>query len=65
MKKTENGFKNMSEQDILAQVKEQKNAITKMRFAHAVNQLDRPSMMKNTRKEIARMLTELNSRNKA
>jgi large subunit ribosomal protein L29 len=65
MKKTEKGFKNMSEQDILAQVKEQKNAITKMRFAHAVNQLDRPSMMKNTRKEIARMLTELNSRNKA
>jgi|LauGreDrversion4_2_1035121.scaffolds.fasta_scaffold237310_3 large subunit ribosomal protein L29 len=65
MKKTENGYKNMSEQDILAQVKEQKNAITKMRFAHAVNQLDRPSMMKNTRKEIARMLTELNSRNKA
>ncbi len=55
----------MSETDILAQVKEQKNAITKMRFAHAVNQLDRPSMMKNTRKEIARMLTELNSRNKA
>lgn len=65
MKKTENGYKSMSEQDILAQVKEQKNAITKMRFAHAVNQLDRPSMMKNTRKEIARMLTELNSRNKA
>jgi large subunit ribosomal protein L29 len=65
MKKTEKGFKNMSEQDILAQVKDQKNAITKMRFAHAVNQLDRPSMMKNTRKEIARMLTELNSRNKA
>lgn len=65
MKKTEKGYKNMSEQDILAQVKEQKNAITKMRFAHAVNQLDRPSMMKNTRKEIARMLTELNSRNKA
>ena len=49
MKKTEKGYKTMSETDILAQVKEQKNAITKMRFAHAVNQFDRPSMMKNTR----------------
>ena len=55
----------MSETDIQAEVKQSKNALLKMRFAHAVNQLDRPSMMKNTRKEIARMLTELNSRKKA
>jgi large subunit ribosomal protein L29 len=65
MKKTEKGYNKMSETDIQAEVKQSKNALLKMRFAHAVNQLDRPSMMKNTRKEIARMLTELNSRKKA
>jgi len=55
-------IKSLSDQEIKERIASEKMSLMRMRFAHAVNQLDRPSTMKNVRKNIARLFTELNSR---
>jgi large subunit ribosomal protein L29 len=39
--------------------------LRKARFAHAVSALEKPGSLRNIRKEIARLLTEINKRKQA
>jgi large subunit ribosomal protein L29 len=50
--------------ELIEKVKELKLQLQKARFAHAVSALEKPATLKSMRKEIARLLTELNKRNK-
>jgi large subunit ribosomal protein L29 len=48
------------------QLKEQmgaeKDRLQKLRFAHAISPLENPTRVKASRREIARLMTELNAR---
>ncbi len=56
-------MKNMTEQEIIAQVKMEKEALAKMKFNHGVAGTENPMQLREKRKNIARMLTVLNSKN--
>ncbi len=56
-------IKNMSAQDILAKVKEEKEALAKMKFNHGVAGTENPMQLRQQRKNIARLMTELNAKN--
>jgi ribosomal protein L29 len=42
--------------------KEEKKRYQKMKFQNAVSQIDQPHKLKETRKTVARLLTEMNGR---
>ena len=52
----------LSNEDLLKKVKEGKEELFNLRFQFSVNQLKNPSRIRLVRKDIARMLTILNSR---
>ena len=56
-------IKNMSAQDILAKVKEEKEALAKMKFSHGVAGTENPMLLRSRRKDVARLLTALNAKN--
>ncbi|MDQ3072255.1 MAG: 50S ribosomal protein L29 [Bacteroidota bacterium] len=43
-------------------IKEQRLALTKLRLAHAVSPLENPNKIRDTRKHIARLKTEMRQR---
>ncbi|MFB2118391.1 50S ribosomal protein L29 [Parapedobacter sp. 2B3] len=55
----------LSTEDLVAQIAEEKAALTKLKFAHAVSAIENPNRIKYTRKTIARLMTELTKRKKA
>lgn len=50
--------------ELVVRYKEEKKRLMKMRFQNAVAQMENPHKMKEARKDVARMLTELNVRRK-
>jgi large subunit ribosomal protein L29 len=56
-------IKNMSVEDIIAKVKEEKEALAKMKFNHGVAGTENPMQLREQRRNIARLLTELNAKN--
>lgn len=54
---------NLSTEDIAAQILEERATLSKLKFAHAVSAIENPMRIKNVRRIIARLQTELNSRN--
>jgi len=54
--------KNMSENDILEKIKEEKAAMAKMKFSHNVAGTENPMQLRHKRKDIARMMTVLTDR---
>lgn len=52
----------LSTEDLLKKIKEGKEELFNLRFQFSVNQLKNPSRIRVVRKDIARMLTILNSR---
>lgn len=52
----------LSTEDLQEKVKEEKNALDKMHFAHAISPVENPMRIPHARKTIARMLTELRKR---
>lgn len=52
-------IREMSASELEKAIKEQKEALFNLRFQHAVNQLDNPMKIVETRKTIARMMTVL------
>ncbi len=56
-------FKNMADKDILEKIQEEKAALAKMKFGHNVAGTENPMMLRNKRKDIARMKTILKQRN--
>jgi large subunit ribosomal protein L29 len=62
MKSDIKDIKSLSNNQIVAKVKEDKEVLAKLKFAHAISPIENPMRMKFLRKDIARLLTELNTR---
>ena len=52
----------LNEQDLAARVKEDEMRLKKLEFAHAISPLENPMTIRNLRREIARLKTELKKR---
>ena len=52
-------IREMTASELIKAVREQKEALFNLRMQHAINQLDNPMKIVETRKTIARMLTVL------
>ena len=56
-------IKNMTVEELNAKLVELKKELFNLRFQHAINQLDNPHKMTEVKKDIARVLTVLRSKN--
>ena len=54
--------KELSTKELTERIETEKNTLVRMRLNHAVSPLDNPMKLKYARKNIARMITELNTR---
>ena len=52
----------MSEQDLRARLEEDKQRLKKLEFAHAISPLENPMTIRALRKDVARLKTELKSK---
>jgi large subunit ribosomal protein L29 len=52
-------------EDLEVKIREEKLALQRAKFAHAVTTLDNPASITTKRRNIARLLTELNKRKQA
>lgn len=55
----------LSKEDIVARISEEKASLNKLKFAHAVSAIENPLRIKAARKLIARLSTELSARKNA
>ncbi len=55
----------LSTEEIVARIAEEKANLTKLKFAHAVSAIENPSRINKVRKDIARLNTELTKRKAA
>ncbi len=55
-------IRNMSTEDILTQVKEEKAALAKMKFNHSIAGTENPMLIRQKRTTIAKLLTVLNEK---
>ena len=55
-------IKELSTQEIQERIDDFKNVLIRLRLNHAVSPLDNPNKIKNTRRDIARLKTELRMR---
>ena len=53
------GIHGMNEQDLKARIKEDELRLKKLEFAHAISPLESPITIRNLRRDIARLKTEL------
>jgi large subunit ribosomal protein L29 len=52
----------LSTEELVAKIGEEKNNLTKLKFAHAVSAIENPSRITKLRKDIARLNSELTKR---
>ncbi len=57
-------IKQMSDTDLLELLSEARQELSKMRFNHTIAGLENPNVLKEKRRNVARLLTEQNGRNK-
>ncbi len=55
-------LKEMTNKELLERLETEKDDFTRLKLNHAVSPLDNPLKLRYTRRNIARMLTELNRR---
>jgi large subunit ribosomal protein L29 len=55
----------LSTEEIVSRISEEKANLTKLRFAHTVSAIENPLRINKVRKDIARLNTELTKRNAA
>jgi len=55
-------YKELPIKELVERYKEEKLRLTKVKFNNAVARIEQPHKLKESRREIARMLTEINSR---
>ena len=60
MKTTE--IKDLTTEEIREKIETEKAALTKMKMNHAVSPLENPMLIRTTRRNIARLMTELRKR---
>jgi len=58
-------IKEFTTKELEERIEVEKNTLVRMRLNHAVSPLDNPMKLKYARKDIARMMTELNKRKSA
>lgn len=56
------GLKDLNEQDLKARIQEDELRLKKLEFAHAISPLESPINIRNLRRDIARLKTELQKR---
>ena len=56
-------LKKMSAEELNAKLKELKGELFNLRFQHAINQLDNPHKITETKRDIARVMTVLREKN--
>ena len=57
-----NSIKDLNEQDLNARIKEDEMRLKKLEFAHAISPLENPMSIRDMRRELARLKTELQKR---
>ena len=57
-----NSLKEMSEADLKSRIEEDELRIKKLKFAHAVSPLENPMNIRGVRKDLARLKTELRTK---
>jgi large subunit ribosomal protein L29 len=57
-----NEIRELSTKEIQDIIQDRKDQLMKMKLAHAVSPLDDPSKLKNTKRTVARLKTELRKR---
>jgi large subunit ribosomal protein L29 len=57
-----NSLKEMSEVDLRSKIEEDELRIKKLKFAHAVSPLENPMSIRDVRKDLARLKTELRTK---
>ena len=55
----------LSTEELVARINEEKHNLTKLKFAHAVSAIENPTRITKVRKDVARLNTEINKRNAA
>ena len=55
-------YKEMTDQELKKKLFDSRVDYQKMKLQHSVSQIENPSQIKYTRRDIARMITELNKR---
>ena len=60
MKNTE--ILELSTEEVIARINEEKANLTKMKFAHTVSAIENPTRITKVRKDVARLNTELTKR---
>jgi large subunit ribosomal protein L29 len=55
----------LSTEEIVSRISEEKANLTKLKFAHAVSTIENPTRINKVRKDIARLNTELTKRKAA
>lgn len=58
-------IRQLSDADLNERIEMERNALAKLRFNHTVAGLESPKAIENKKRDVARLLTELNSRKKA
>lgn len=58
-----NEIKELSTADLNARLQALKTELCNLRFQHAINQLDNPHKITDVKRDIARVMTVLNSKN--
>lgn len=53
------GLKDMSDADLKARIQEDELRLKKLEFAHAISPLENPMSIRDLRKDVARLKTEL------
>lgn len=56
-------LRNKTGEELEAMLKDLKGELFNLRFQHAINQLDNPHKIADTKKEIARVMTVINEKN--
>jgi large subunit ribosomal protein L29 len=54
-------IKGLSQEELVAKIAEEKQNLTKLKFAHTISAIENPSRINAVRKTIARLNTELTS----
>ncbi|MCI5716663.1 MAG: 50S ribosomal protein L29 [Candidatus Onthomorpha sp.] len=57
-----NGLKDLSIEELKERLEAEKTQLTKMKINHAVSPIDNPSLIQKTRRDIARIYTEISKR---
>ena len=55
-------IKDLTTEEIKEKIETEKAALTKMKMNHAVSPLENPMLIRTTRRNIARLMTELRNR---